>query len=107
MTKNKSLEFFTSKSPVEVDKFVSKNIEITQKVFELLETKGWTTKDLSSRIRKSETEINKWLTGLHNFSLKNIIQLEIALESDIITVTGYIKKHKTRQNSSTKTPALL
>jgi hypothetical protein len=104
MIKSKSLDFFNAKSPAETDKFVSKNIEIINRVYEILEIKAWTLKDLSRRMGKPETEINKWLTGLHNFSLKNIIKLEIALESEIITVPDCQKKHKSTRNQVASLP---
>ncbi|WP_296683679.1 helix-turn-helix transcriptional regulator [Flavobacterium sp.] len=65
--------------------FISKNLDISQQVFEILERKGWKQKNLAQALGKSESEISKLLSGLHNLTLKSITQLEVVLESDIIT----------------------
>jgi len=65
--------------------FISKNLDISQQVFEILERKGWKQKNLAKALGKSESEISKLLSGLHNLTLRSITQLEVVLESDIIT----------------------
>lgn len=35
---------------------------------------------------KSPFEVSKWLTGMHNLTLKSIVKMEIALEVDLINI---------------------
>jgi len=70
----------------EIDKFVEKNLSITEKVRLALEEKKWTFQDLANAMDKSPSEVSKWLTGLHNLTLKSIIKLEMALGIDLINI---------------------
>jgi len=45
---------------------------------------GWTQKDLSKKLGKSESEISKWLSGLHNMTLKTVSKLEAVFNRDIL-----------------------
>jgi transcriptional regulator with XRE-family HTH domain len=65
--------------------FVRKNLEISEQVAVLLKERGWSQKELASRLGKSESEVSKLLSGLHNLTLKSISKLEAELGNDIIT----------------------
>jgi len=65
--------------------FVQKNLEISEQIQTLLKAKGWSQKDLAIRLGKSESEVSKLLSGLHNLTLKSIVKLEVQLGHDIIT----------------------
>ena len=49
-----------------------------------MEYKGWKSKDLAKVMDKSPSEVSKWLSGMHNLTLKSIIKMETALEVDLI-----------------------
>ncbi len=46
--------------------------------------KGWNEGDLAKAMDKSPSEVTKWLSGMHNLTLKNIIKMEQALGIDLI-----------------------
>lgn len=76
--------------------FVAKNLAIVDQIFDLLEEKGWTQKDLAKSMNKSESEISKLLSGTHNLTLMMLSNLECALgEEIIVTPEAYSKKIKT------------
>lgn len=60
--------------------------EIVMRVNNLLEEKGYTQKKLAEDLDKRPSEINKWLNGEHNLTLKTIAKLQAVLEDDIINV---------------------
>jgi len=60
------------------------SVEIANRVFSLLEEKGMSQKDLARKMGKTETEVSRWLSGMHNLTLGSIAKLSIALEKDII-----------------------
>src|SRR5690554_3148596 len=70
----------------EIERFVDKNLAITEKVRLALEQKGWKAMDLAKAMDKSPSEVSKWLTGMHNLTLKSITKMEIALGVDLINV---------------------
>jgi transcriptional regulator with XRE-family HTH domain len=78
--------------------FVKKNLEISEQIYSLLKEKNWTQKELASRLGKSESEVSKLLSGLHNLTLISIAKLEAELGSDIIvTPLEACKKYKSAE----------
>lgn len=66
--------------------FISKIGDIADRIQLLLDEKGWTQKDLAGALNKNESEVSKWLTGIHNFTIKSIAKMEAVLGADIINV---------------------
>jgi len=74
-----------SQVPDEVKRFVDNSIEVANQIHSILERQGKTQRDLAVALGKSESEISKWLTGTHNFTLKSISKIETMLNEKIIT----------------------
>lgn len=70
----------------ETEKFISKNLAITEKVCKALETKGWTKAQFAKEMGKKPSEVSKWLSGMHNITFKSIIKMEATLGIDLIQV---------------------
>ena len=68
----------------EIEKFIEKNLAITEKVRIAMEHKGWKSQDLAKEMGKNPSEVSKWLTGMHNLTLKSIIKMEVVLGVDLI-----------------------
>lgn len=66
--------------------YISKMADIADRIQQLLDEKDWTQKDLALAMGKQESEISKWLTTIHNFTLKSISKMEAALGADIINI---------------------
>jgi ribosome-binding protein aMBF1 (putative translation factor) len=73
-------------TPAEVKIFVRKYGDIVVRVHQLLREKGWSQKDLAEKLDKTPSEISKWLSGDHNFTLRSLAKLEAELESEIMYV---------------------
>jgi len=80
------------KTNPEDKRVASKGLDISERIVSILEAKGWTQKDLAEKMEKSESEISKLLSGLHDLTLKIIIRLETILGEDIIIIPQS-KKH--------------
>ena len=78
-------EFFLEKGDPAITQFVNKNLLITQQIFKYIHDRDWSQKDLANALGKSEAEISKWLSGVHNLTLKSLTRLETVLGEDIIT----------------------
>lgn len=74
--------------------FVKKNLDITEEVMAVLARKGMTQRDLALKLGKSEPEVSRMLSGLHNFTLKTIAKLEVALGEDIILTRKQLEEGK-------------
>lgn len=87
-----------SETPAETHQFVRRYSELTLRIAELLEEKGWTQKDLARKMGKNPSEISKWLGGEHNLTLKSLAKLEVELEADLIQIprTNKFKVHSTK-----------
>ena len=68
----------------EIDSFVEKNLAITEKVRLALEVRGWNKAQLAEAMGESPSEVTKWLSGMHNLTLKSIIKMEQVLKIDLI-----------------------
>jgi transcriptional regulator with XRE-family HTH domain len=62
-------------------------VGLANRIIEILRGQGKTQLDLAKALRKSESEISKWLTGFHNLELRTIYKIEEALGEDVIVVT--------------------
>lgn len=83
--KENIIDIIRKKIKPENRQFVSKNLEISEQISRLLEKKGWSQKEFAKKLGKNESELSKWISGLHNLTLKSICLMEIVLEEDIIT----------------------
>ncbi|MCI5451072.1 helix-turn-helix transcriptional regulator, partial [bacterium] len=45
-----------------------------------------TQKDFAQKLHKRESEISKWLTGRHNFTMQTIAKIETALGCKLINI---------------------
>ena len=66
--------------------YVSLSMEIAARIDELLQQKGWTGADLARAFDKSPSEISRWLSGTHNFTLETLARLETILDAPILRV---------------------
>lgn len=87
-----------AKQKPETKIFVSKYLDIVERIHQILAAKGLTQKDLAQRLDKRESEISRWLSGSHNLTLKSIAKLEAALGAEIITVpkTAFLEWKQTK-----------
>ena len=52
----------------------------------VLKEQGVTQHELARRLGKRDSEVSKWLTGRHNFTLSTIAYIEAALGEKLISV---------------------
>ncbi|MFY7740571.1 MAG: helix-turn-helix domain-containing protein [Flavobacterium sp.] len=70
----------------EITKLVEKNLAIANKIHEMLKERGLKAADLARMLKKTPSEISKWLTGTHTFTTKTITKIETILGEDIIHI---------------------
>lgn len=83
--KTKVVERLRAKITPANRQFVRKNLAISEQISAILKERGWSQKELAKRLGKTESEISKLCSGLHNLTLSSITKLECELGTDIIT----------------------
>lgn len=85
---SKIFDQIADESPMYVRYFVDSSFEIADRIQALLLEKGMQQKDFAKAIGKQESEISKWLSGTHNFTLKTIAKIKEVLGDQIIQVVN-------------------
>jgi transcriptional regulator with XRE-family HTH domain len=80
-------------TPEEVRIFVRHYTDIVVRIRQLLDKKGYTQKELADRLGKKPSEINKWLNGNHNLTIKTLAKLEAEFGEPIIYTSKNSSKH--------------
>lgn len=65
---------------------VSFNIDIANRICDILKVKGMSQRELAARMGKKESEISRWLTGSHGFTSKTLSAISVALGERIVDV---------------------
>lgn len=84
--KSKVAERILAKIPEETKIFVDKYADLVVLINSVLREKGLTQKALADQLDKRPSEINKWLSGEHNFTLKSLAKLEAELGVTLIEI---------------------
>lgn len=91
MSENKKTKEFFNDLPEDIEIFVNKSIEISDRIESILKNKNITQRTFASLLGKEESEISKWLSGTHNFTLKTLAKIEKVLGEEIINIKQEIK----------------
>lgn len=69
-----------------IDRLVKKNLAIAYKIKSILDKKELKPVDLARLMSKQKSEISKWLSGQHTFSMRTIADIENVLDEDIVHI---------------------
>lgn len=64
------------------------SLDIAERLHNILDEKNMTQKDLADLMGKRESEVSRWLKGMHNFTMKTVAKLQVALGEKILDVAG-------------------
>ena len=70
------------------------SVKIANRIYEIMEERGMSQKDLARLLGKTETEVSRWLSGTHNMTMATIAKISAALDTDIIQVTTRRQRKK-------------
>lgn len=77
-------EILSSISPQEA-KRIENRMLIASKIDDAMKAKGWKNKDLMCAMGKSNpSEVTRWLSGTHNFTIDTLTDLGFALDVDLL-----------------------
>ncbi len=86
MKKNTLFEQCLANVEPEVREEVRLNMEIANRIYDLLQAKNMTQRELAMLMGKRESEISRWLTGSHGFTTTTLAKIAAALGEPIIQV---------------------
>jgi len=72
-------------------RFIKKQMDVAAQIHELLEATGWSQKELSDKSGVPEQTLSTIRSGHANPTLKTLVKIEEALESDIVTTPKSFK----------------
>ena len=75
----------------EINQFIDKNLDIVDKVHAVLKERNLSKADFAKMLGKKPSEVSRWLTGMHNLTLKSIVKMELALNMDLIYTAPEVK----------------
>lgn len=62
------------------------SVAIANRIYDLLEQRGLSQKEFARMLGKTETEVSRWLSGMHNLTIGTIAKISAVLEEDIVVV---------------------
>lgn len=65
------------------------SVAIANRVYQILDDKGMSQKEFACLMGKTETEVSRWLSGTHNFTIATICKISAALDEEIVKVADY------------------
>ena len=86
MRRSRILEERRKQVNPETRKSVILSFQIVGRIHEILAEKNLKQKDLAELLGKKETEISKWMRGMHNFTIDTLVSIETALNAPILMV---------------------
>ena len=86
MKTNKIMDEIRSTITPEINLQMEMSVAIANRIYDILEDRGMSQKDLAKRLGKTETEVSRWLSGTHNLTLATICKISAALEADVVKV---------------------
>ena len=106
MRKNKILENIRKNISWETKQEMDYSFSIVERIDTILTKQQKSRKDLAIALGKSESEISKWMTGTHNFTLKTISKIESVLGESLIEIPSKMKEKTIFISSTTKATLL-
>lgn len=78
---------------------VGYSFDIAKVLHDVLEKKGWSQVMFAQKIGKKESEVSKWLSGVHPFTMKTMAKISAAIDDDFLClVAEYRKNNKKNRN---------
>lgn len=88
MSKTISFEEFFSTQDSKKFRQMEKKMLLATTIAERMKVCGLRKKDLAERLNKRPSEITKWLSGDHNFTIETLFEIEEVLDFQLMNING-------------------
>lgn len=75
-------ELLSAITPVE-KKQIANKMSLALRLEDLITSRGWGKSEFAERVNKNPSEITKWLSGTHNFTIDILSEIALALSIPI------------------------
>ena len=89
MKTNRILDEIRSSISPEMKVQTEMSVAIANRIYDILESKNMTQKELALLMGKTETEVSRWLSGTHNLTVATLCKISAALGEEVIKVSDY------------------
>ena len=103
---SKILDRIKNRIPSYKKRMIGISIDIGAQIHEYMKVEGINQRELADKLEKKESEISKWLSGSHNFTIETIAKIEYVFGKKIVLVPmfatqdlGYSYEMKVTVNS--------
>ena len=79
-------EDLVSRIPADEAKQLDYSFRVAERICEILQEKGISQRQLAELTGKRPSEISRWVSGQHNFTLSTLAKLATALQHDFIEI---------------------
>ncbi|TDE27066.1 XRE family transcriptional regulator [Flavobacterium ranwuense] len=69
-----------------IDIFIDNSYDLSTRIQYLMDVKGFDQKELAKKLNKNESEISKWMSGSHNYTIKTLAKIEEVLGSKLLSI---------------------
>ncbi|MCQ2244256.1 MAG: helix-turn-helix transcriptional regulator [Bacteroidaceae bacterium] len=83
---NANFNELISSVPKDIKAELDLSFAISNRIYQLMAERGLTKKQFADAIGKRPSEITKWLSGQHNFTIRTLSQLSVFFGKNLITV---------------------
>ena len=83
-TINNTFKQMVAEVPTEVKLEVDLSFAIADRIDALIKKKGLTKKEFADSIGKRPSEVTKWLSGQHNFTIRTLALLSVYFDEALI-----------------------
>lgn len=74
------------------ERYIRISMDLAAQISAHLKDKGWNQAKFAKKLKKEESEISKWLSGTHNFTVKTLALIESVLDKDLFIIPLDINK---------------
>ena len=100
---SKVLERIRNRIPSFKKRMMEISFDISAQIYEYMKKENnMSQKELAKRLNKKESEVSKWLTGGHNFTIETIAKIEEVLNQKILMVPMFAQEDLGIKYSSTE-----
>ncbi|MDF7820846.1 helix-turn-helix transcriptional regulator [Runella sp. MFBS21] len=80
-------ELLDEVDPKEMEKTKVK-MQLAARIEDLMRAKGWNKSQFAEHTGKNPSEITKWLSGTHNFTIDILTEIALTLDVELMTLLG-------------------
>ena len=73
-------------TPADLKKQLDYSFDLADRIDEQMKAKGVNNKQLAMLTGKRVSDVKRWLSGQHNFTLATIAKISVALEHDFLKI---------------------